>query len=89
MKSAKLWVAMPLVAAFFAGPAVAVQEQPSEQPVTIEDTAKPEEPSELGTSKVKAEEELICRRVKLSMSSRRPTKVCKTAEEWRAFNEER
>lgn len=89
MKSAKLCVAMTLAAALLAGPAVAVQQQPVEQPVTIEDTAKPEQPSELETPKAKTEEELICRRVKLTMDSRRATKVCKTAEEWRAFNEER
>ncbi len=31
----------------------------------------------------------ICRRVKLDMSSRRATKVCKTADEWREFNQRR
>lgn len=38
---------------------------------------------------VKAEEKRICRYVKLDMSSRRKSKVCKTADEWRAFNQRR
>lgn len=35
------------------------------------------------------DEKRICRRVKLDMSSRRATKVCKTADEWREFNQRR
>ena len=38
---------------------------------------------------VKAEEERTCRYVKLDMSSRRKSKVCKTADEWREFNQRR
>lgn len=38
---------------------------------------------------VAVEEERICRRVKLDMTSRRATKVCKTADEWREFNQRR
>lgn len=41
------------------------------------------------TPEVKAEEKRICRRVKLDMSSRRATRVCKTKEEWRLFNQRR
>lgn len=36
-----------------------------------------------------SEEERVCRSVKLDMSSRRKTKVCKTADEWREFNQRR
>ena len=32
------------------------------------------------------EEKRICRRIRLDMSSRRTERVCKTADEWRAFN---
>ena len=50
------------------------------------DTA--DEQSAAETPEVK-EEKRICRRVKLDMSSRRATKVCKTSEEWREFNQRR
>ena len=33
-----------------------------------------------------AEDKRICRYVKLDMSSRRKTKVCRTTEEWRELN---
>jgi hypothetical protein len=36
-----------------------------------------------------AEDKRICRRVKLDMSSRRATKVCRTPEEWRDLNQPR
>jgi len=39
--------------------------------------------------KAKAEEKRICRRVRLDASSRRGTKVCKTKDEWRDFNQRR
>ncbi len=35
------------------------------------------------------EAERVCRHVKLDMSSRRKTKLCKTADEWREFNQPR
>ena len=41
------------------------------------------------TKESKAEEKRICRRVRLDASSRRATKVCKTKEEWRLFNQRR
>ena len=40
-------------------------------------------------SEAKAEEKRICRRIRIDVSSRRATKVCKTAEEWRLFNQRR
>ena len=36
-----------------------------------------------------AEEELICRSIRLDMSSRRKTRVCRTEEGWRQLNQQR
>lgn len=36
-----------------------------------------------------AEEELICRSIRLDMSSRRKTRVCRTEEGWRELNQQR
>lgn len=53
------------------------------------ENADAEKPAAIVVPKVEAEEKRICRRVKLDMSSRRATKVCKTKEGWREFNQRR
>lgn len=92
---------LPCVAVLFAAPllatsaaALGLQAQPAEQPATATEAAtaddtKPAEAPVQAAPEVRPEEKLICRRVKLTMDSRRATKVCKTSDEWRAFNEER
>ncbi|MEP0191094.1 MAG: hypothetical protein ABJP70_10750 [Erythrobacter sp.] len=51
------------------------------------DEDKAEAPTQV--EKPEAKEKTICRRVRLDASSRRATKVCKTSEEWRKFNQRR
>ena len=58
----------------FAAPAVA-QEQPTPPAPPAEETEQ-------------VEEKKICKRIEAQMGSRRKTKVCKTKEEWKAFNQE-
>jgi len=60
------------------------QAQPAEStPPREEEAAKAETAPAEGTE---AEDKRICRYVKLDMASRRKTKVCRTAEEWRELN---
>lgn len=59
------------------------QAQPAETPPPREEAAKPETAPAEGAE---AEDKRICRYVKLDMSSRRKTKVCRTVEEWRELN---
>jgi hypothetical protein len=61
-----------------AQPEAAPAEQGSDK-TEAKDTA--EAPAE--TSDAKAEDGRICRYIKLDMSSRRKTKICRTTEEWR------
>ena len=51
------------------------------------DEAKAETPAQ--AKKPETRDKRICRRVRLDASSRRATKVCKTSEEWRQFNQRR
>ncbi|WP_252257715.1 MAG: hypothetical protein ACMUJI_01685 [Erythrobacter sp.] len=70
------------------------QEQPANEqtaPAVIEIpaiTAPDAAPAET-TDAPEAEEELICRSIRLDMSSRRKTRVCRTEEGWRQLNQQR
>ncbi|MEL6528668.1 MAG: hypothetical protein AAGK01_05490 [Pseudomonadota bacterium] len=87
MKTGILCAATLLVAPFMAGTAFA--SDPETQ--AVEAKAMPETGTEASeeAEKPKAEEKRICRRVRLDASSRRGTKVCKTKDEWREFNQRR
>ncbi|MEL6737526.1 MAG: hypothetical protein AAFO28_01240 [Pseudomonadota bacterium] len=58
-------------------PAFAEPDEPSEAPPATEETENEE----------KVEEKEICKRIAAQAGSRRKTKVCKTREEWKAYNE--
>lgn len=73
------------VAPLLASAAFAAQQAPAE----VAEPAPAEAASDKGDTKdtaeapeAKAEEERICRYIKLDMSSRRKTKVCRTTQEW-------
>jgi hypothetical protein len=78
------------LASLLASAAYGAQSTPAEQP----ETAPAEQSSDKGdtkdtaeapadTSEAKAEDGRICRYIKLDMSSRRKSKICRTTEEWR------
>lgn len=74
------------VAPLLATAALAGQQAPAAEPETApaEQTAeKPETASETAPETTEAEPERVCRYIKLDMSSRRKTKICRTADEWR------
>ena len=73
LPKAALCLALPLLAV----PAFAEPDEPSEAPPATEE-AEIEE---------KVEEKEICKRIATQAGSRRKTKVCKTREEWKAYNE--
>jgi len=79
--------------ALIAAPALASGTlQDAEEPETEAAASEKEaaEDAEAPEAKPQAKEEKrICRRVRLDMSSRRATRVCKTADEWREFNQRR
>nr|WP_298927632.1 hypothetical protein [uncultured Erythrobacter sp.] len=80
------------IALLFAAPAFSDEPNGKEKAETAQDAAtkeKGDEAAPIIVPEVKAEEKRICRRVKLDMSSRRATKVCKTKDEWRDFNQRR
>ena len=87
----------PLGAAALADPAVAPQDQPAPAatPAPPADAAPPAAPApaqvepEAPAEATAEEDKRICRYVKLDMSSRRKTKVCRTVEEWRELNNPR
>ena len=85
MKTGILCAAALFVAPFMAVAANAAD--PENGPMESKDMPTAEAAAEEG--KAKAEEKRICRRVRLDASSRRGTKVCKTKEEWRVFNQRR
>lgn len=78
--------------------APAQQQNEQEQPATEENasavieipaiTAPDSAPAETAEAP-EAEEELICRSIRLDMSSRRKTRVCRTEEGWRQLNQQR
>ncbi|MBV7259896.1 hypothetical protein [Erythrobacter crassostreae] len=79
------------IALLLAVPALAAQ--PEDQAKGVEaaeatEAGKKEESVPTAEPKAK-EEKRICRRVRTDASSRRATKVCKTKNEWREFNQRR
>lgn len=51
-------------------------------------TTEPAQQAPVAAEEAK-EEELICRSIRLDMSSRRKTRVCRTEEGWRLLNQQR
>lgn len=72
LPKAALLIALPMLAV----PAFAADPEPKE-------TAPSEE-----KAGEKAEEKKICKRISAQAGSRRKTKVCRTREEWKTFNQE-
>ncbi len=77
-------VALACTAALTATAAIAAQKAPAEEP----ETAPAEAPAgdkvdAAGAAETKTEDGRICRYIKLDMSSRRKSKICRTTEEWR------
>lgn len=96
MKTGLLRGAILLAAPLFAVSAAATvssdkdpQNVEQEQAENKAESASEEKPEALAAPEAKTEEKRICRRVRLDASSRRATKVCKTSEEWRLFNQRR
>ncbi len=85
MKTGILCAATLLIAPVVANAAIASDPE-NEQAATKE---MPQAEAGEGAEKAKVEDKRICRRVRLDASSRRGTKVCKTKEEWREFNQRR
>jgi hypothetical protein len=83
--SAAMLLAPLGAAAFAADPAqqAPTSQQPEETPAETDDATDTKAPEEV------AEDKRVCRYVKLDMSSRRKTKVCRTVEEWREINNPR
>ena len=71
----------PLTVGYAAG---AQDAEPVKESETVET-----ESGEQAKTDAKAKEERICRYIKLDMSSRRKTKVCRTVDEWNALNNQR
>lgn len=61
------------------------QTQPAETP-PAEDTAEPRPDSETSRDTTAEESKRICKSVRADAASRRKTRVCRTAEEWRQLN---
>lgn len=74
---AALLMALPLLAV----PAFAEPETPGDDAPETEASEKTEDNGE-------ATEKKICKRIAAQAGSRRATKVCRTREEWKTFNEE-
>jgi hypothetical protein len=74
------------LASLLASAAYGAQNAPAAQPETApaeQGSDKTEVKDTAETSDAKAEDGRICRYIKLDMSSRRKTKICRTTEEWR------
>jgi hypothetical protein len=77
-----------LAAPLFASAALAAQSaEPQNEGETTEEQQSPAEKAE--AEEEAAEPARICRYVRLDMSSRRKTKVCRTTEQWRELNNPR
>jgi len=85
------------VPAIAANPDPAVAQQ-AEEAAGVADDAQPEQdtapatvemPAESSAQEEAGEEELICRSIRLDMSSRRKTRVCRTEAGWRELNQRR
>jgi len=85
MKTGILCAAALFVVPFAAGASIATD--PDSKQATAKDM--PQTEANEDADKTKVEDKRICRRVRLDASSRRATKVCKTKDEWRAFNQRR
>ncbi|MFO6447218.1 hypothetical protein ACLBKU_08750 [Erythrobacter sp. NE805] len=80
-----------VAAVLFAAAAHAAQTAPADTPApsaTEQPAADPaaDKAEAAATGEAKAEDRQICRYIKADASSRRKTKVCRTAEEWRELN---
>jgi hypothetical protein len=74
------------LASLLASAAYGAQNAPAAQPEAApaeQGSDKTEAKDTAETSDAKAEDGRICRYIKLDMSSRRKTKICRTTEEWR------
>jgi hypothetical protein len=81
-----------LFSALFASAALAAQQAPTEAPEPAPadaESPKAETKDTAETAEAKTEDERICRHIKLDMSSRRKTKICRTTEEWRELGNPR
>lgn len=74
LSRAALCIALP----FLAVPALAQSEERAEPAPATEKTQKKEE----------TKEKKICKRISVQVGSRRKTKICRTREEWKSFNEQ-
>ncbi|MEQ8412048.1 MAG: hypothetical protein RIC51_11110 [Erythrobacter sp.] len=78
--------------ALFAAPALSAApqeaEEPADQAEAREDDGKGAPTNPAAKSEAK-EDKRICRRIRADMSSRRKTRVCLTAEQWREMNRRR
>ncbi|QIQ86179.1 hypothetical protein [Erythrobacter sp.] len=73
--------------ALIAAPAVSAAD-PQEEKVEAETAGEQDEAASDAKTEAK-EDKRICRRIRTDMSSRRKTRVCLTAEEWRELNQRR
>lgn len=96
MKSGILCAATLLAAPLFSVASLAndpdgkpADEAKAEQTEPEAEAGSGKEPIAVDTPEVKVEEKRICRRIRIDASSRRATRVCKTKEEWRLFNQRR
>ena len=89
MKTGLVGAALLLATPLFAASALetAPQEAPTPPASQEQSAVAPanEEEAEQPKAKEKAEKR-ICRRIRLDASSRRATRVCRTKEEWRQYN---
>jgi len=73
-----------------AAPEQPVQPAQAEVPVEAAETPiEPEQPTAPAAVEEPEEERVICRSIRLDASSRRKTRVCRTAEGWRQLNQRR
>lgn len=88
MKSILPRAGAALAAVFLASTAALAQTAPAE-PASDKGDAKETVEAPAETAETKSDDERICRHIKLDMSSRRKTKICRTTEEWRELGNPR
>lgn len=71
---------LPKAALLFALPMLAVPAFAAQE--------EPDQPAPPSEEVEKAEEKKICKRISAQAGSRRKTKVCRTREEWKTFNQD-
>jgi hypothetical protein len=82
--------ACTLVAApAFAAPQAKAEAEPQTEAQSGDETAAKAGEAEPEANAEAEEAKRICRRIRVDMSSRRGTRVCMTADEWREFNQRR